>query len=236
MLRGENASAKTLQSVVKSLESDKLKLEEKVKNLEQKLKENNEQPLPVTGSAGKRTSLRPGSVPPLSAHTFLQLWTRQWKGRLTGWPSWAVRLSCWRTRTGLEGRSSEPLQTTKAPSTAGHSSYTGAERTLAWNVGKSHKTWSLHGVASVQEPLWLILVLLVVACRVRCRNGNKTTGLGIRHFWYLGLTSSWAIYASYHSSLITAREERSLADLWTSAVTYTCIFCILLCAILNMLL
>lgn len=45
VLRGENASAKTLQSVVKSLESDKLKLEEKVKNLEQKLKENNEQPL-----------------------------------------------------------------------------------------------------------------------------------------------------------------------------------------------
>ncbi|XP_050762391.1 CAP-Gly domain-containing linker protein 1 isoform X5 [Gymnogyps californianus] len=52
VLRGENASAKTLQSVVKSLESDKLKLEEKVKNLEQKLKENNEQPLTVTGSAG----------------------------------------------------------------------------------------------------------------------------------------------------------------------------------------
>lgn len=56
MLRGENASAKTLQSVVKSLESDKLKLEEKVKNLEQKLKENNEQPLTVTGSSGKRAS------------------------------------------------------------------------------------------------------------------------------------------------------------------------------------
>ncbi|XP_064322176.1 CAP-Gly domain-containing linker protein 1 isoform X8 [Phalacrocorax carbo] len=52
VLRGENASAKTLQSVVKSLESDKLKLEEKVKNLEQKLKENNEQPLTVTGSSG----------------------------------------------------------------------------------------------------------------------------------------------------------------------------------------
>uniref|UniRef100_A0A8B9Z4H8 CAP-Gly domain containing linker protein 1 n=1 Tax=Buteo japonicus TaxID=224669 RepID=A0A8B9Z4H8_9AVES len=57
VLRGENASAKTLQSVVKSLESDKLKLEEKVKNLEQKLKENNEQPLTVTSSSGKRESL-----------------------------------------------------------------------------------------------------------------------------------------------------------------------------------
>lgn len=55
MLRGENASAKTLQSVVKSLESDKLKLEEKVKNLEQKLKENNE-PLTVTSPSGKRES------------------------------------------------------------------------------------------------------------------------------------------------------------------------------------
>lgn len=53
VLRGENASAKTLQSVVKSLESDKLKLEEKVKNLEQKLKENNEQPLTVTSPSGK---------------------------------------------------------------------------------------------------------------------------------------------------------------------------------------
>lgn len=53
VLRGENASAKTLQSVVKSLESDKLKLEEKVKNLEQKLKENNEQPLTVMSPSGK---------------------------------------------------------------------------------------------------------------------------------------------------------------------------------------
>ncbi|XP_030316701.1 CAP-Gly domain-containing linker protein 1 isoform X4 [Calypte anna] len=52
VLRGENASAKTLQSVVKSLESDKLKLEEKVKNLEQKLMENKEQPLTVTSSSG----------------------------------------------------------------------------------------------------------------------------------------------------------------------------------------
>lgn len=53
VLRGENASAKTLQSVVKSLESDKLKLEEKVKNLEQKLKESNEQPLTVMSPSGK---------------------------------------------------------------------------------------------------------------------------------------------------------------------------------------
>ncbi|XP_027734435.1 CAP-Gly domain-containing linker protein 1 isoform X7 [Empidonax traillii] len=57
VLRGENASAKTLQSVVKSLESDKLKLEEKVKNLEQKLKENNEQPLNVTSSSGDAANL-----------------------------------------------------------------------------------------------------------------------------------------------------------------------------------
>lgn len=63
VLRGENASAKTLQSVVKSLESDKLKLEEKVKNLEQKLKENNEQPLTVTSSSGKRERLFTVSVP-----------------------------------------------------------------------------------------------------------------------------------------------------------------------------
>ncbi|XP_019362820.1 PREDICTED: CAP-Gly domain-containing linker protein 1 isoform X12 [Gavialis gangeticus] len=52
VLRGENASAKTLQSVVQSLESDKLKLEEKVKNLEQKLKENKKQPVTVTSSSG----------------------------------------------------------------------------------------------------------------------------------------------------------------------------------------
>ncbi|XP_032931798.1 CAP-Gly domain-containing linker protein 1 isoform X9 [Catharus ustulatus] len=57
VLRGENASAKTLQSVVKSLESDKLKLEEKVKNLEQKLKENNEQPLTVTSPSGDAATL-----------------------------------------------------------------------------------------------------------------------------------------------------------------------------------
>ncbi|XP_053938067.1 CAP-Gly domain-containing linker protein 1 isoform X4 [Cuculus canorus] len=57
VLRGENASAKTLQSVVKSLESDKLKLEEKVKSLEQKLKENNEQPLTITGSSGDAANL-----------------------------------------------------------------------------------------------------------------------------------------------------------------------------------
>lgn len=57
MLRGENASAKTLQSVVKSLESDKLKLEEKVKNLEQKLKAKSDQPLTVTSPSGKSASL-----------------------------------------------------------------------------------------------------------------------------------------------------------------------------------
>uniref|UniRef100_A0A8C0H8G9 CAP-Gly domain containing linker protein 1 n=1 Tax=Chelonoidis abingdonii TaxID=106734 RepID=A0A8C0H8G9_CHEAB len=48
VLRGENASAKTLQSVVQSLESDKLKLEQRVKNLEQKLKENKRQPSSIT--------------------------------------------------------------------------------------------------------------------------------------------------------------------------------------------
>ncbi|XP_073169440.1 CAP-Gly domain-containing linker protein 1 isoform X14 [Lepidochelys kempii] len=52
VLRGENASAKTLQSVVQSLESDKLKLEQKVKNLEQKLKENKKQPSSITSSSG----------------------------------------------------------------------------------------------------------------------------------------------------------------------------------------
>ncbi|KAG8146034.1 putative CAP-Gly domain-containing linker protein, partial [Naja naja] len=39
VLRGENATARNLHSVVQSLESDKVKLEIKVKNLEQKLKE-----------------------------------------------------------------------------------------------------------------------------------------------------------------------------------------------------
>ncbi|XP_075033980.1 CAP-Gly domain-containing linker protein 1 isoform X1 [Mixophyes fleayi] len=40
LLRGENESARTLQSAVKSLESEKLKLEQKVQNLEKELKEN----------------------------------------------------------------------------------------------------------------------------------------------------------------------------------------------------
>lgn len=43
MLRGENASAKSLHSVVQTLESDKVKLELKVKNLELQLKENKRQ-------------------------------------------------------------------------------------------------------------------------------------------------------------------------------------------------
>lgn len=70
VLRGENASAKTLQSVVKSLESDKLKLEEKVKNLEQKLKENNEQPLTVVSPSGKARAT-PVSVPSEPVRLFL---------------------------------------------------------------------------------------------------------------------------------------------------------------------
>lgn len=70
VLRGENASAKTLQSVVKSLESDKLKLEEKVKNLEQKLKENNEQPLTVVSPSGKARAT-PVSVPSEPVGLFL---------------------------------------------------------------------------------------------------------------------------------------------------------------------
>lgn len=70
VLRGENASAKTLQSVVKSLESDKLKLEEKVKNLEQKLKENNEQPLTVMSPSGKARAM-PLSVPSETVTLFL---------------------------------------------------------------------------------------------------------------------------------------------------------------------
>lgn len=70
VLRGENASAKTLQSVVKSLESDKLKLEEKVKNLEQKLKESNEQPLTVMSPSGKARATA-GSVPSEPVTLFL---------------------------------------------------------------------------------------------------------------------------------------------------------------------
>ncbi|XP_061459005.1 CAP-Gly domain-containing linker protein 1 isoform X11 [Rhineura floridana] len=44
VLRGENATARNLHSVVQSLESDKLKLELKVKNLEQKLRESQKHP------------------------------------------------------------------------------------------------------------------------------------------------------------------------------------------------
>lgn len=52
MLRGENATARNLHSVVQSLESDKLKLELKVRNLEQKLRENQKPPT----SSGKTSS------------------------------------------------------------------------------------------------------------------------------------------------------------------------------------
>lgn len=51
VLRGENASAKSLHSVVQTLESDKVKLELKVKNLELQLKENKRQ---LNSSSGKR--------------------------------------------------------------------------------------------------------------------------------------------------------------------------------------
>lgn len=53
MLRGENATARNLHSVVQSLESDKLKLELKVKNLEQKLRESQKAP---ANSSGKTSS------------------------------------------------------------------------------------------------------------------------------------------------------------------------------------
>uniref|UniRef100_A0A8D0BQE6 CAP-Gly domain containing linker protein 1 n=1 Tax=Salvator merianae TaxID=96440 RepID=A0A8D0BQE6_SALMN len=49
VLRGENATARNLHSVVQSLESDKLKLELKVKNLEQKLRE---KPPPSSSAGG----------------------------------------------------------------------------------------------------------------------------------------------------------------------------------------
>ncbi|XP_028914432.1 CAP-Gly domain-containing linker protein 1 isoform X10 [Ornithorhynchus anatinus] len=52
VLRGENASAKSLHSVVQSLEFDKVKLEQKVKNLEEKLKENKKQLPNVTSFSG----------------------------------------------------------------------------------------------------------------------------------------------------------------------------------------
>ncbi|KAG3279099.1 CAP-Gly domain containing linker protein 1, transcript variant X12 [Ictidomys tridecemlineatus] len=50
VLRGENASAKSLHSVVQTLESDKVKLELKVKNLELQLKENKRQLGSSTGN------------------------------------------------------------------------------------------------------------------------------------------------------------------------------------------
>lgn len=56
MLRGENASAKSLHSVVQSLESDKVKLELKVKNLELQLKENKRQ---LSSSSGKMMTVEP---------------------------------------------------------------------------------------------------------------------------------------------------------------------------------
>lgn len=51
VLREENASAKSLHSVVQTLESNKVKLELKVKNLELQLKENKRQ---LSSSSGKR--------------------------------------------------------------------------------------------------------------------------------------------------------------------------------------
>ncbi|KAM5238576.1 CAP-Gly domain-containing linker protein 1 isoform 5-T5 [Ctenodactylus gundi] len=53
VLRGENASAKSLHSVVQTLESDKVNLELKVKNLELQLKENKRQ---LSGSSGNTDS------------------------------------------------------------------------------------------------------------------------------------------------------------------------------------
>lgn len=65
VLRGENASAKSLHSVVQTLESDKVKLELKVKNLELQLKENRRQ---LSSSSGKPVppALRPASSSPPS--------------------------------------------------------------------------------------------------------------------------------------------------------------------------
>lgn len=56
VLRGENASAKSLHSVVQSLESDKVKLELKVKNLELQLKENKRQ---LSSSSGNMMTVAP---------------------------------------------------------------------------------------------------------------------------------------------------------------------------------
>lgn len=60
VLRGENATAKSLHSVVQTLESDKVKLELKVKNLELQLKENKRQ---LSSSSGKGTPARPPGAP-----------------------------------------------------------------------------------------------------------------------------------------------------------------------------
>lgn len=68
VLRGENASAKSLHSVVQSLESDKVKLELKVKNLELQLKENKRQ---LSSSSGKTMTVwRPFPSP------LLPVWSR----------------------------------------------------------------------------------------------------------------------------------------------------------------
>lgn len=61
VLRGENASAKSLHSVVQTLESDKVKLELKVKNLELQLKENKRQ---LSSSSGKRMPILKCVPPP----------------------------------------------------------------------------------------------------------------------------------------------------------------------------
>lgn len=71
VLRGENASAKSLHSIVQTLESDKVKLELKVKNLELQLKENKRQ----LSSSGKRMpAWCPSSSrsPPMAAWCLLQ--------------------------------------------------------------------------------------------------------------------------------------------------------------------
>ncbi|XP_056391212.1 protein lava lamp isoform X2 [Hyla sarda] len=52
LLRGENESAKTLQSAVKSLEFEKLKLEKKVQSLEKELDENKTQLTNLSNSSG----------------------------------------------------------------------------------------------------------------------------------------------------------------------------------------
>lgn len=97
-LRGENASAKSLHSVVQSLESDKVKLELKVKNLELQLKENRRQ---LSSSSGRTLPERHSCPPPTHTH---------WRCSLQRGPFWpGLKAANTLPRPALPSRALPPL-------------------------------------------------------------------------------------------------------------------------------